>query len=99
MKGFSKKVLVVILWIVLALGIYKCSVNQTENRGAGEEKTEDYGQEDENDKKEEAADMVCLPFDENVRILIMNQGYRGIYHTELHIACRPGYLGSLYTSS
>ncbi|MDE7321669.1 MAG: SpoIID/LytB domain-containing protein [Lachnospiraceae bacterium] len=33
-----------------------------------------------------------LPFDENVRILIMNQRYRGIYHTELHIACSDGML-------
>ena len=31
------------------------------------------------------------PFDENVRILIMNAGYHGIYHTELHISCEEGF--------
>ncbi len=35
-------------------------------------------------------DKVHLPFDEDVRILIMNQRYRGIYHAELHIACSEG---------
>lgn len=89
MKGFSKKVLVVILWIIIALGIYKCSVSQTENREAGEEEAEEYGQED---KEEEADDAMRLPFDGNVRILIMNQRYRGIYHTELRIACSEGML-------
>ena len=35
-------------------------------------------------------DKVHLPFDEDVRILIMNQRIRGIYHTELHIVCSEG---------
>lgn len=78
-----------IVWIVISLGIYQCSVNMTDNDKDPADQTEENRQE-ENVQENERKKMVSNPFDENVRILIMNQRYHGIYHTELHIVCSDG---------
>ena len=84
------------VWIVIALGLYRCSVQLSDTGEDIAEGTEEKDGEvqmisDETDGiimiKENVPE---TPFDENVRILLMNQGYHGIYHTELHIACSEG---------
>lgn len=81
-----------IVWIIIALGIYRCGVSLTENDKVVEEETEDNRKEEKKEESMETAETAPPVFDENVRILIMNQRYRGIYHTELHIACSEGLL-------
>lgn len=93
-EGFFKKLLIVIVWIVIALGVYQCSV-QLSDREPKADKAQEGGQGIRNIPKEnsKAADreyVQKIPFDENVRILLMNQGFRGIYHTKLQITCSEG---------
>lgn len=77
-----------IVWIILAAGIYRCGVNLNDNSKNIAEKTE----ENKRDEKPEEKIEKELPdqFDDNVRILIMNQMYRGIYHTRLCFTCSDG---------
>lgn len=88
--------MIVFVWIVIALGMYRCSVQLSDADEDIVEEAED--QNDETDEKQaESVKEVDIEenvpemlFDENVRILLMNQGYRGIYHTELRIVCSEG---------
>ncbi|MDE7477884.1 MAG: SpoIID/LytB domain-containing protein, partial [Lachnospiraceae bacterium] len=94
-----KKLLIVVVWVVIVLGIYRCSTQLTdtkeditENMKDGDEMNNEHKNENEGVHKDTEADenVPETPFDENVRILLMNQGYHGIYHTELRIACSEG---------
>jgi len=89
-KGFSKKLLIVIVWIVISLGVYQCSVQLSDT---DEDTEEEIGTISEETGKEAVVKETVpeVPFDENVRILLMNQGYHGIYHTELHITGEEGF--------
>jgi len=93
-KGFSKKALIVIVWIVIVLGIYQCSVQLGDTKEESMEETEEKKLEHidefaaEEDRPETYFDENV--FDEYVRILLMNKGYQGIYHTELHMVCSEG---------
>lgn len=84
------------VWTIIALGLYQCSVQLSDADGDFAGKTEEKEEEIQT-IPDEAAEQITekenvpeTPFDENVRILLMNQGYRGIYHMELHIACNEG---------
>lgn len=85
MKVISKRVFIVLVWITISVGIYKCGVTQ-------QERDNDLGRETEENNKEGKVqpDTQEIPFDENVRVLIMNGGYRGICHTELRVTCDGG---------
>ena len=88
--------LIVVVWTIIALGLYRCSVQLSDTDEEIAKEAAEKGEEiqvlpGETDReitgKENAPE---TPFDEKVRILLMNQGYRGIYHTELHIVCSEG---------
>ncbi len=79
---------------MIALGLYRCSVQlpdaDIDQTVVEEEETEA--------NLDETAEEIAMeetipetPFDEDVRILLMNQDYQGIYHTELHIMCEEGF--------
>lgn len=69
------------MWVIIVVGVYRCSAYISDF----EEDTADKVEESEPESKEE--DTTDLPPDDKVRILIMNQGYQSIYHTELVIEC------------
>ena len=73
------------VWILIALGLYRCSIQLPDMEEAREQEIGTDPQEDtgQNVIQENIPE---TPFDENVRILIMNAGYHGIYHTELHLS-------------
>ncbi|MBO5145310.1 MAG: SpoIID/LytB domain-containing protein [Lachnospiraceae bacterium] len=88
--------MIVLIWITISLGIYQCSV---QSGGIHMEKTEtDVIKETETEAEEEEDDDSAAadwkksvsPFGETVRILLKNQGYQGIYHTELILSCSEG---------
>lgn len=81
------------------LGVYQCSANLSNNDKFVADTTEEFKK----DKKEDKADRndmiqqklleentIKTILDEKVRVLIMNQGYQGIYHAELSIVCNEG---------
>lgn len=88
--------LIVVVWTVIALGLYRCSAQLSDTDEGITEETKEKDEKiqmisEEDDGKIAIKENVPeIPFDENVRILLMNQGYRGIYHTELHIVCSEG---------
>ncbi len=80
-----KRLLIIVIWIVISIGIYQCSKNMGEN---GENSTD-------NDTNEESVDIpkeedTELSFGDNVRILIMTDDYKSIYHSEIKIDCSEG---------
>ena len=88
--------LIVVIWTAIAIGLYQCSVQMAYTDEDITEEAEENGEEiriiqDESARETAIKENVPeLPFDENVRILLMNQGYKGIYHTELRIVCSEG---------
>ncbi len=81
-SGFFKKLLIVVVWTVIALGLYRCSVQLSD--------TDEEIVEEVQEEEKVWIEVPKIPFDGNVRILLMNQGYRGIYHTKLTLACSEG---------
>lgn len=84
------------VWTVIALGLYRCSVQLSDADENITEETEEKERETQT-TPDEAAEKTTVkenvpetPFDEYVRILLMNQSYQGIYHKELHITCSEG---------
>lgn len=95
-KGNLKKVLIVLIWITISIGVYQCSIQRNDTLIEKKELDIEINT-TENDTTEENDSNTVMdmkkpasPFDETVRILIMNQGYQGIYHTELYISCSEG---------
>lgn len=88
-KGFFKKLLIVVVWTVIALGVYRCSAQLS---GMDEDIVEDAEEKAEEIQtvSDQTVEVPQMLFDENVRILLMNQGYQSIYHTELHITSSEG---------
>ncbi len=88
--------LIVVVWTVIALGLYRCSVQLSDTDESIAEETQEKEEEMPTIPGETAEEMMIkenvpeTPFDEHVRILLMNQGYQGIYHTELHITGSEG---------
>ncbi|MDE6999543.1 MAG: SpoIID/LytB domain-containing protein [Lachnospiraceae bacterium] len=97
--------LIVVVWTVIALGLYRCSVQMTDadehadERSAGN--TDEGAQMTQPDSDETAGEVTTeenVPetlFDENVRILLLDRDSQGIYHRELHIACEEGFTVSI----
>lgn len=83
-KGRIKKVFLVFVWIVIALGIYQCGSNLPDHSTDLVEEPDDESQSTEMDSGMKA------PFDKMIRILIMTQDFKGIYHSELKITCSDG---------
>lgn len=94
-----KKLFIISIWIIIVLGVYQCSANLSNNDKFVADTTEEFKK----DKKEDKADRndmiqqklleentIKTILDEKVRVLIMNQGYQGIYHAELSIVCNEG---------
>ena len=87
--------LIVAAWTMIAIGLYQCSVHLS---GMEEDIVEDVEEQEEiqtisDESPEKDTTIESIPetlLDENVRILLMNRGYHGIYHTELHITCSEG---------
>lgn len=77
--------MIVVVWTVIALGLYRCSIQLPDTDEDVAEPAEEHNGEEESAAKSE------VPFDENVRILLMNQAYQGICHAELHISCEEGF--------
>lgn len=89
--------MIIIVWIVIALGINRCSVQLSDSDAYTTERMEEDKVEEEGEAQDEVVrepvvieNIPETQYDENVRILLMNQGYHGIYHTELHITCSEG---------
>lgn len=86
-KGILKKLLTVLIWIILSLGIYECSVKQS---GTQEEPVQEQKQDDHVLEQEPEEKMAIPPFDEYIRVLIMTEGFKEIYHAELSVSCSEG---------
>lgn len=86
LKGRFERVFLVIIWIIISLGMYQCGVSLPDRSHDIDQETDDGSQSAESDNSEK------LPFDEMIRILIMTQDFKGIYHSELRIACSEGML-------
>lgn len=100
-EDILKKFLIVFIWIIIALGIYQCSINlnKTQEEIAKvqepEQKQEpkpEFVPEESTEQLEQKPpeEIIIPPFDENIRVLIMTEGFKGIYHTELTISCSKG---------
>lgn len=93
-EGWSiiKRVFIVMLWIVMALGLYQCGTHLDGSDARQAQKTEEADASGQTDAAEEDEGEVqaALPFDKIARILIMDSGYQGIYHSELCISGSGG---------
>lgn len=78
--------LIVVVWTIIAIGLYRCSVQLSDMDADITEETQEKEEEVQTIQEETAK----TPFEETVRILIMDQGDHGIYHTELHITSDEG---------
>ena len=75
-KHLCSRLCVVLLWIILSLGIYQCSVQDTEQQP--EQETEDPGQ------------TVTLMMDDKIRVLIKTGNYEKVYHEKIVIKGQRG---------
>jgi len=88
-NGILKRFLIVLLWIIIALGIYQCSLNL--NDTVEEPIPEQEEKQNALSEQEKVEDEVIVPpFDAYIRVLIMSEGFGSIYHTELVISCSEG---------
>lgn len=76
--------------------MYQCSIQMPDTEEEIVEETEEQSEETREEQTESVEEIAVeenvpeMYFDENVRILLMNKGYQGIYHTELHIVSSEG---------
>ena len=75
-KHLCNRLCVVLLWIVLSLGIYQCSVQDTEQQP----------QQD----TEEQVQPVSPVMDDKIRVLIKTGGYENIYHDKIVVNGQRG---------
>ena len=75
-KHLCNRLCVVLLWIVLSLGIYQCSVQDTEQQP----------QQD----TEEQVQPVSPVMDDKIRVLIKTGGYENIYHDKIVVKGQRG---------
>ncbi|MDE7266107.1 MAG: SpoIID/LytB domain-containing protein [Lachnospiraceae bacterium] len=104
-KNASKKLLIVILWLILSAGIYWCSVSTRDNKEKGDlaenERTEQ--EETSYDNKEDTSlDREAISKEEAlsdmIRVLIRTNDFIGIYHDQLRITCNNGFMAELGSS-
>lgn len=90
LKRYLTKGFVVMIWITISLGVYQCGVNLPDkNDEINNHTMEEKGGEWQNTEPGESEK---IPLDEVIRILIMTQGFKGIYHSELKLTCDEGML-------
>ncbi len=77
-KHLCNRLFVVLLWIILSLGIYQCSVQDTDTEQQPEQKTEEPGQ------------TVPLMMDDKIRVLIKTGSYEKIYHDKIVVKGQRG---------
>ena len=65
-KHLCNRLFVVLLWIILSLGIYQCSVQDTDTEQQPEQKTE------------EPVQTVPLMMDDKIRVLIKTGSYESV---------------------
>lgn len=75
-KHLCSRLCVVLLWIVLSLGIYQCSVENTEQQP--QQDTEEQGQ------------PVPLRMDDKIRVLIKTGNYENVYHEKIVVKGQRG---------
>ena len=69
--------------------MYRCSIYLSDFEEETAEKEEkDYPEKKEEETNENETNQEKIQLDDKVRVLIMNEGYRSIYHTEVCIICR-----------
>lgn len=95
-----KRLIIVLVWITIVIGVYRCSANLSSNHKFAADRTEAFKKdvkEDKTDKEDDRIQQKLLEentiktiLEEKVRVLIMNQGYQSIYHTKLSIVCNEG---------
>lgn len=81
-KHLCNRLCVVLLWIVLSLGIYQCSV----------ENTEQQPQQD----TEEQVQPVSPMMDDKIRVLIKTGSYENIYHDKIVMKGQRGLYIRMY---
>lgn len=75
-KRFYNRLFVVLLWIILSLGIYQCSVQDTEQQP--QQNTEEQGQ------------PVSPVMDDKIRVLIKTGNYENVYHERVVVKGQRG---------
>lgn len=78
-----------VIWIIIALGIYQCGV--TVDFSTGEREKEQKEEPGENSAEEgPIVEEAEVPFDTSIRVLIKSSGYSSIYHKELRFTGTEG---------
>lgn len=77
-KHLCNRLFVVLLWIILSLGIYQCSVQDTDTEQQPEQKTE------------EPVQTVPLMMDDKIRVLIKTGSYERVYHDKIVVKGQKG---------
>ncbi len=97
-KDIVKRLLIVFLWITISLGIYQCNIGLNKIQEEPKKEQQPHKQEDtitvpiqQKNPEELQKQPAPLPLDETIRVLIMTEGFREIYHTELTISCKEGF--------
>lgn len=81
------------MWVLIVVGMYRCSIYLSDFEEETAEKEEkDYPEKKEEETNENETNQEKIQLDDKVRVLIMNEGYRSIYHTEVCIICDEGML-------
>ena len=75
-KHLCNRLFVVLLWIILSLGIYQCSVQDTEQQPEQE--------------TEEPRQTVPLMMDDKIRVLIKTGNYEKVYHDKIVVKGQRG---------
>ena len=98
-KSGLRKLLIVVLWLILSAGIYWCSglvqgtKESEELADSGNTKNEEIASDSEEhtySDKEEMSRKEALSDD--IRVLIKNDNYSGIYHNQVSVICSNGFV-------
>lgn len=87
-KILLKKLLVVLLWLILAVGIYWCNPSTQDKEEHEETEENEDTKEDTFFRIQEISRGEALS--EDIRVLIKTDDFQGIYHKELKLLCNSG---------
>ncbi|MCD8039019.1 MAG: SpoIID/LytB domain-containing protein [Lachnospiraceae bacterium] len=85
-----KKLSAVLLWCILAAGIYWCSASTKESGETNEPESAKAPEADETADEGNAADDEESALSDSIRVLIKTDDFGGIYHDELKVVCEEG---------
>ena len=98
-KNASKKLLIVVLWLILAAGIYWCSISTQDKKDheelADKESTEreEMILENQDNTDSEVGELSRADaLSDRIRVLIKTDHFSGIYHNEVRIRCSDGFV-------